>query len=240
MRRFDVSLIALLPLAGMVSILAMPNEAHAQYHRRHEHGARSVLGLQLMFARPQGEFADFVDNSFGLGGTAVFNVDHRGSIGLRMDASVVFYGHERFQVPWGPYNPYVWVDVTTNNIIGSFFVGPQLTVSGGPLQPYVHGGLGFSYFSTYSSVLDDWYHHHSSSTHFDDWTPALTGGAGLYLALSRTVLIDLSGQYVYNGRATYLPEGGIEEDSDGSLWYFPIESEANLLVWKVGVSFAIR
>jgi opacity protein-like surface antigen len=138
--------------------------------------------------------------------------------------------------------PRVWVDVSTDNIIASGFIGPQITVGLGPLRPYLHGGVGLSYFSTYSSVHGDpccIYHPVVSSTNFDDWVPALTGGGGLYLALSRSVMIDITGQYVHNGRVEYMREGGITEDPDGSLWYEVIESEANMWIWKFGVSFGI-
>ncbi len=60
------------------------------------------------------------------------------------------------------------------------------------------------------------------------------------LGLSRSVFIDLSAQYVNNGRVRYLREGSIHERPDGSIWFIPIESTANVLMMKLGVSIAFR
>ncbi|UCF21034.1 MAG: hypothetical protein JSU87_06510 [Gemmatimonadota bacterium] len=240
MRRFDVTYLRYAPLTALLLLAVTAVEGEAQHHRRAGRGPRSVAGFQFMWAEPQGEFAYFVDNSFGIGAHGVFNLGRQSAFGIRLDGSLVLYGHEHYSQPLSPTIPRVWVDVTTDNIIASGFIGPQITAGHGALRPYVHGGFGFSYFSTYSSVHGDpFYDPIASSTHFDDWTPALTGGGGLYLALSRTVLIDLSAQYVHNGRVRYIPEGGVYEDRFGWVWYDLVESEADMWIWKLGLSFAI-
>jgi hypothetical protein len=240
MRHRDVRFARLAPFLALFMLTGAATDARAQHHGHGGRGARSVLGVQFMWAEPQGDFGYFVDNGFGMSGHAVFNLGRHGVAGLRLDGSFIVYGHEHFIQPLSPSIPRVWVDVTTDNIIASGFIGPQITLGHGALRPYVHGGFGFSYFATHSSVDGDPYHHHSlGSTNFDDWTPAVTGGGGLYLALSRRVLLDLAAQYVHNGTVEYMREGGITEDPDGSLWFEVIESEANLWMWKLGVSFAI-
>ncbi len=240
MRHLDVRFARLAPFFALFSLATAATDVLAQHHGREGREARSVLGVQFTWAEPQGDFGYFVDNGFGMSGHAVFNVGRQGVVGLRLDGTFIVYGHEHFSQPLSPTIPRVWVDVTTDNVIASGFIGPQITLGHGALRPYVHGGFGFSYFATHSSVDGDPYHHHSlGSTNFDDWTPAATGGGGLYLALSRRVLLDLAAQYVHNGRVEYMREGGITEDPDGSLWFEVIESEANLWMWKLGVSFAI-
>lgn len=241
MRQHDVRLTRLAPLLALFLLVAATMDVQAQHHG-HGRRARSVLGLQFMWAEPQGEFGYFVNNGFGLGGHAVINLSRQAVIGLRLDGTFIIYGHEHYSQPLSPGIPRVWVDVTTDNLIASGFIGPQITLGHGDLRPYVHGGFGFSYFATRSSVHDSdccGYGHIASTTNFDDWTPAVTGGGGLYLALSRRVLLDLSAQYVHNAKVEYMREGGIIEDPDGSLWFEIIESEVNLWTWKLGVSFAI-
>lgn len=240
MRHHDVRFARLAPLLALLLLAAGTTDASAQHHG-HRRQARSVIGMQFIWADPQGEFGYFVDEGYGLGGHAVLNLSRHGGIGLRMDGTFIVYGHEHFSEPLSPSIPRVWVDVTTDNLIASGFIGPQITLGHGDLRPYVHGGFGFSYFATRSSVDDGSCcgYGHIATTNFDDWTPAVTGGGGLYLALSRHVLIDVSAQYVHNAKVEYMREGGIIEDPDGSLWLEVIESDVNLWVWKLGVTFAI-
>lgn len=240
MRYLDVIITRLAPFSALFLIAAGATDLQAQYHRHDRHGARSVLGIQLMWAEPQGDFGYFVDNGVGMSGHGVFNFGEQGVVGLRLDGTFIIYGHERFSRPLSPTIPRVWVDVTTDNMIASGFIGPQVTLGRGDLRPYVHGGFGVSYFATHSSVDGDPYHYYAlGSTNFDDWAPALTGGGGLYLMLSRRVMLDMAAQYMQTGRVEYLREGGIYEDPDGSLWYEVIESKVSLWTWKLGVSFAI-
>lgn len=240
MRHLDVKIRGLAPLLVLYFAFAAAPELGAQHHGHRRDAARSVLGVQFMWAEPQGEFGYFVDNGFGMSGHGVFNVGKQRVLGLRLDGTLIIYGHEHFSQPLSPTIPRVWVDVTTDNIIASGFIGPQLTLGRGDLRPYVHGGFGISYFATHSSVDGDSYYYHSlGSTNFDDWAPALTGGGGLYLMLSRTVMLDMAAQYVHNGRVEYMREGGIYEEPDGSLWLEIIESKVSLWTWKLGVSFAI-
>lgn len=239
MRHLDVRLARSTSLSVLILVVAATTNLQAQHHRHDRAQARSVLGFQFIWAEPQGEFGYFVDDGYGMSGHGVFNLGRRGTLGLRLDGTFIVYGHEHFSQPLSPTIPRVWVDVTTDNIIGSGFIGPQVTLGRGTIRPYVHGGFGFSYFATNSSVDGDPYHYSLGSTNFDDWAPALTGGGGLYLALSRRVLLDMSAQYMHTGRVEYMREGGIYEDPDGTLWLEVIESEVSLWMWKLGVSFAI-
>ena len=132
------------------------------------------------------------------------------------------------------------MDVTTQNTILSLMFGPQFTVPGGPLRPYANIAIGFSYFSTTSSVKgtsDE--RAFASSTNFEDDTFAWAAGGGLLIRLSRKVSIDLSGRYLGNGQVRYLREGSIIESASGSISFTPIESETDLLLLQVGVSLSI-
>jgi opacity protein-like surface antigen len=199
-----------------------------------------ALGLVLQAGHPQGEFENYVDFSYGFGGFFLFDLDRRARWGVRLDASYLIYGSETVQRPLSPTIQRVWVDVTTRNQIVTLFIGPQFTFGSGTLQPYLNAGLGFSYFFTLSSVsgtsdFEDF----ASSTNYDDFTFALASGGGLQVRLSRRVSLAFSAQYMHNGRVRYLREGSIHEASDGSIWFSPIESETNLILYQLGVAIAL-
>ena len=231
----------------LTSALAMAalvaSEAEAQSRRGLQQTKRSLFGINGVLARPVGEFQDFVDWGGGIDLYGVINLSRRGPVGIRIDGSVLMYGHETLRQPLSNTIQRVMVDVDTDNLIGSLGVGPQLTLGQGALRPYVYGTVGFSYFATVSSASGtadrDAF---ASSTNFDDVTTALTAGGGLLLRLSRgkhPVSLDLSAQKTYHGETTYLREGSLLESPDGSISFVPIRSETNLLTFRVGVAIGV-
>ncbi len=171
------------------------------------------------------------------------NFESDGSLGIRLDGSVMSYGHERLRRPLSSRIQRVTIDVETDNLIASFGVGPQVTIGHGRLRPYVYGTVGFSYFATVSkasgsSDVDAF----ASSTNFDDFAPALSGGAGLLFRISRgknPVALDVSARTLYNGRVSYLRKGSILESADGSISFIPIRSDANFVTFRVGVVIGV-
>src|SRR6266571_2850091 len=77
----------------------------------------------------------------------------------------------------------------------------------------------------------------------EDRPLALAGGGGLLIDLSRgrhPVSLDLGASYVRNGQVSYLREGSIVENPDGSFTLQPVRSDANLVVLQAGVSIGLR
>lgn len=198
----------------------------------------AFVGVALLPAQPVGEFADYVDFGFGVGGHGAW-FPRGGPLGLRLDLGVIVYGREtrRFQLV-----PLIDVDVTTSNDIFSLFIGPELRLGRGPVQPYAVGQIGFSYFSTESSVEgSDNTVPFANSTNFDDVTFATTGAAGVLIRLrggARPIFLDLGARYVANGEAEYLREGSITIVNN-QVFYDPIRSTTNLIVYHAGVSFGV-
>ena len=204
---------------------------------------RSLFGINGVLARPVGEFQDFVDWGGGIDLYGVINLSRRSPVGIRIDGSVLLYGHETLRQPLSNTIQRVMVDVDTDNLIASLGVGPQLTLGHGVLRPYVYGTVGFSYFATVSSVSGtadpDAF---ASSTNYDDVTAALTAGGGLLLRISsgeHPVSLDVSAQKTYNGETTYLRKGSLLESPDGSISFIPIRSETNLVTFRVGVAIGV-
>ncbi len=228
-------------VAVLISASLMADEALAQYRRYQRRPLRNryLAGASFNVGVPRGEFGDFVDESPGLSGFFVANFDRQGIFGLRLDAGALIYGSETVRVPLTPTIRRVFVEVETENEILSFFLGPQLTAPPGPIRPFLNAGVGLSWFGTVSNVRGlDSAHDFARTVNFDDLTPALMGGGGMLIMLSRKFGLSLSGQYIHNGRVSYLTEGGIEELPDGDLLLFPIESDTNLFLVQFGVAFA--
>jgi hypothetical protein len=219
---------------GVLILIAVASVADAQ-GLRPVRATRGNVGLSFLVAQPVGEFANFVNVGAGLAGHGVWTPDPGGLLGLRADASCIIYGSETRHYGLVPL---VDVGVTTDNLIAGLQIGPQITLGRGNLQAYGYGQLGFSYFGTTSSV-DGGY---INTTNYDDVTFATAAGAGLRLQLSHgrhPIAMDLGARYLHNGHARYLTEGSIRVTGN-SVFISPIESQANLVVYQVGVTVGLR
>jgi hypothetical protein len=201
---------------------------------------RLQAGGHLALAFPQGQFDQFVDLGYGLGGWIALNLDREGVFAIKLDGNFLIYGHETRTRPLSPTVPFVTVDVSTSNNIYAMGIGPLITLGHGAIRPFVQGTVGFSYFATESSVKgSNNSESFAESTNFDDFTFAWTAGGGLRIQVSRgrhPLFIDLATDYHRNGQASYLREGSITDDGNGGLIIRPIQSQTNLLLVRVGIS----
>jgi hypothetical protein len=202
---------------------------------------RHKLGISGTMLNPTGEFRRFVQWGGGLGMYFVPGLDMHGMLGLRVEGSAQWYGHESYDVWLGPRIPQGYVRVTTNNMIFTAGAGPQITLGTGPVRPYGFGTAGFSYFATITSTGDSEYDY-VSNTNFDDLRFALSAGGGLLVQLNRghkPIWFDIGGQWTHNGRTQYLRTGSIRETADGGLVLFPIYSNADFWTFRLGVAFTL-
>ena len=233
-------------------LLSVPAAAHAQdcdydYDDCDEWYEESptggYAGGSFTIARPQGEFADYVDG--GLGGD--LNYVHRlgnSQIGLRLDAGILNYGYDHYYAE--DYSGYETLDVTTTNNIAFIGIGPQIGLPDGRLRPYVNAHVGYSFLWTETSIEDrDYYYDdgyydpYASITEIDDWSFSYGAGAGLYVPIrggDRPVSLDLGVRYHNNGQAEYLREGDIVDHQDGTVSLYPVRSDTDLLTFHIGFS----
>ena len=136
------------------------------------------------------------------------------------------------------------VDVNTTNAILGANIGLQLGVPGPFPRPYVGALIGFSAFTTSSSVsgsnsADEAF---ASSTNSSDAAFARTAIAGFYIPVgSRGTVIDLGARYNWNGEEVeYLTPGDITEDINGAIVLNPRRTRADLLTVVIGVSMRPR
>jgi opacity protein-like surface antigen len=203
---------------------------------------RMLFGINLQGAVPQGEFAQFVNTGYGIGGNFTFFLDPKAQVGIRLFASWIEYGRTTERLPF-PGLPGISVDLTTANDIYSFGVGPEFRLSHGLVRPYLHAAIGLSNFATTTSAEgSDNTSPFASTTNFNDWTVAYQAGGGLQFQVSRgrnPVFIDGGLRYQGHGRTRYLREGSIKPQPGGGVTFTPIESNTDLLVVVLGVQIGV-
>ena len=205
-------------------------------------GAQTSIAfpISLNIGVPQGEFAENVSIAGGFGGGVLWKVG--GPVALRADIGFMVYGSERRRVPLGGGAlGLISVDVTTTNAIFGGSIGGQLGVPGPTLMPYVGGMIGFSAFTTTTSVegSNSTNEPFASSTNSNDGTFAKSAIAGLYIPVGRSgnVHLDLGARHTWNGeRVRYLTRGDITEDINGDIVISPRESRADILTFVLGVT----
>lgn len=205
---------------------------------------RFTIGGDLLVAQPKGEFGSNVN--VGGGGNIVFmyKLDPAGVFSLRADLGGMEYGSERKRVPFAPYTGRVLLDVTTTNDVYWGAIGPQMQLlTTGPVRPYVNAAVGFQGFVTRSALSgSDQSSDYASSTNSDDVTPAYMVGGGLYIPLGKTSTspsLNIGARYHFGGNATYLREGDITDNANGTITLNPRTSKTDVILWQVGVSVPI-
>lgn len=204
---------------------------------------RGLFGGALFYAQPVGEFADFIDRGWGgeLAGTLM--VGPSGAFGVRLDVGLMNYGNERESVCL--LDCRFEGEITTTNNIAWFGIGPHLVATTGAVRPYVNGSIGWTWLWTSSRLEGRWSDAaFDEETDLSDNTPSWGGAAGLLIPFTtrgNPIMLDVGVRYVQNGRARYLREGDIIENPNGGLPFYNVQqSDANLLTYRVGVTFGFR
>ncbi len=201
---------------------------------------RAYLGLSLQVGKARGQFADYVEYGGGGGGYLVYRPNREGPLGLRVSAMFLVYGSQTHSYPLVPG---IVVDVTTDNQIFQLALGPQLTIGRGMLQAYGFGTVGGSFFSTTSGVegSDQNNQQFASTTNHSDGTFSGEVGGGVLVRVNRRMplFVDFGARYLKNGRVTYVTEEGVTI-SGNQLVVNPVDSDANLVVYHIGVTIGLR
>ena len=235
--------------AASAALLLIPLTLGAQRRGRHDDDVfrrypRGEFGLSGVYGLPSGEFRDYVRQGWGVDGYFRWNVDRSGILSFRLDGGYLGYGRESKRVPLSStIGGRILVDLTTSNNIVDVGLGPQLTTPDGPIRPYVNAAGTFSYFFTESSVEGSNNEQaFANTTNFDDYTFGWAAGGGVLVPLGvrQDVMLDLGVRYRANGNVRYLTKGGIEDLPDGGIRLHPINSDANIVAFRVGVSVPIR
>lgn len=203
---------------------------------------RFVVFGDVIVSKPKGDFANYVDQGFGFNAGAMIRLDPAGMFGVRADLGGLQYGRERMPVAFN-FSGRVTADVVTSNMIGWIGVGPQFTFPTGPVRPYANAAFALTNFRTISALKDRQTSEQFAVTeNASDYSSAVVFGGGVYVPLggrASTAMLTLGGKYYYGGEATYLPEGGIEDNPDGSVTLYPARTKTDFVIWQLGVSVGI-
>jgi hypothetical protein len=133
------------------------------------------------------------------------------------------------------------VDLNTDNQIGFGAIGLQLQIPDGWFRPYANAAVAATYFWTESSISGaDNSESILQTTNLDDWSHAWIFGGGVLIPFGRSIgALNLGARYHYGARATYLRKGDITDNPDGTINLNPRSSKTDLVLWQLGVSFAI-
>ena len=239
---------ALVTTFGVAAAPFLVSPLSAQISRRPsvriEQPSRFTIGGGLLMSQPRGELANNIDNGFGGDLYGLFRVDPAGVLSLRADIGGLEYGSET--IPSGSvFGGRVGFEVETSNSIFWGAFGPQLMVPVGPVRPYGNVAIGIMGFSTNSAVRGTGQYQgetFASSQNQSDETHTWIFGGGLYIPFYgklSMLSLDIGGRYFTGGEATYLREGAIRDNPDGSITLFPSHSETDQVTWHVGVSYTI-
>jgi len=225
MRRHLLLALPVLLAAGTLAAEPQPNER-----------SEWLGGAALLVGFPQGDFADAADTGFGISGHGVFTPKGR-ALGIRLQMDALIYGSRTTETVVPGTGGLITTDLTTDNWLFNFAAGPQIQARSGPVRPYAYALAGVGYFSTDTSLGDDYYDVYTS-TNYEDTTFAWSAGAGLLIPVSAAVLIDVGVHYIGNGSVRYLAEGDLRPSmGDRPPIIVPRETEANVLALTIGVSF---
>jgi hypothetical protein len=221
-------------------IFASAQAADAQLSNVTMLPSRFSFGGDFAISQPKGEFANNVPTGYGFDLTGMFRLDPKGYFNLRADLGGVQYGHERQRIGF-PISGRIGVDLNTDNRIGFGAIGAQLQVPDGWFRPYANAAIAATYFWTQSSISgEDNDESVLTTTNQDDWSNAWIFGGGVMIPFGRSIgALNLGARYHYGGTATYLKKGDITDLPDGSIILNPRSSKTDLVLWQIGVSFAI-
>ena len=231
---------ALLPLFGLLGLLlAVPSSVLSAQEDWYP-PPRAHVGINFVVGEPIGEFADFVGVGAGADLFGRLPMDPDGVLSFRGDLGFLIYGHESKRVCFEGVGCRVQGRLQTDNSIFYGGIGPELAIPMRNLRPYVHPFVGFAYFSTTSSLEDDWGEDNLFETeNFGDGGFLWGIGGGLEWSLSQgptRIDLNLGARYHHHGVMEYLTKGDIVDNSDGSITMYPVVSEANLMSYHLGVT----
>jgi len=217
MRRIGMAVLGLL--------VAAPLAAQRSALREVRSGDGGSLGIDFVIAEPLGAFRRHGDVAAGL---AFNGVTAGRTLSVRIDGIWMVYD--------ASYQGY---GVSTTSQIGTLMIGPQVTLGQGPLRFYGFLTGGGSLFWSNANYNDGC--GCSSSDFLDgDLTFSRSAGAGVLLAISRKIAIDVGVRENRHDQVTYVPAGGLSDNGDGTYTVNRVTSSVLMRVWQVGVSIGLR
>lgn len=223
--------------AALAALLILPVPALAQHHGdREPERSRFSGSLSFMNTQPLGDLR--TGPGFGAAASAAWALDSAHRFRIRGDFRVAGYGHEERRVcAGGAIGCWIQLDVNTtySNVYGG--IGPEIALPVLGTELVLDATAGVGYFGVSSSLegIND-NESFGTTNHHDDAVFAWSAGGELRIPVSREIGIAIGTHYLHNGQASYVVEGGISQNPDGSLNVVPLNTEANMVAITVGIS----
>lgn len=216
-------------VTALVAMLAA-RTGQAQQDQQAKVPEQAGFGLRVVNAQPIGEFKRYVNSGWGMGGDGRWFPGRQKAFSLRGDLQFVTYGRVKTRECFGTGCRIV-IDITTSNNIFTGTGGAELQLPTGPVRPYVHAMAGITNFWTQSSAdgQNNTNENVFETTNLRDALFTRVGGAGVRLAVSQRILLDIAAQRHFNGRARYLTRDSFGDgtattplirESDVDFWTF--------------------
>ena len=195
--------------------------------------------LALLNTQPLGELA--TGPGLGVGLSAALAVDRTRRLRLRGELRAGIYGRDtRTACLSQTVGCLIQVDINTDYTTLYVGLGPEVAVPLLGSTLVLDATAGVANFSASSSVEgtseldnDDLFR----TDHFSDTFFAWSVGGELRVPVSGRFAIALGAHYQHNGEASYVPEGGVTQNPDGSVAVNALTTGANQMAFTLGVAF---
>ncbi|HUG40639.1 MAG TPA: hypothetical protein VMM12_09145 [Longimicrobiales bacterium] len=218
-------------LLTLVLLLLVPVTARGQEH------SRWTGSLALLNTQPLGELSTGPGLGVALAGSYALDPSRIFRIHGEFRASI--YDHERREICFSStVGCRILLDLDTNYSIVYAGIGPQIVIPVGPTDLALDGTIGWAAFTAASSLhgVDEHDESFGETTNYEDNTLAWSTGGELRIPLGARVALGLGAHYQHNGVVSYLREGGIIDNPDGTISFDPQRTEANLVAITLGVT----
>jgi hypothetical protein len=204
-----------------------------------------------VYAQPLGEFGQNVRQGWGLDGHGTYGVDSRGILGLRAELGYLQYASKT--EPFSVSNGFSYYNLESETKSGVLMlgVGPQLSApAGSAVRPYVGGTVGFARFATETAInIPARYSNSGSKETLDQQTVssdfilslAAVGGIAFEVGfLGRGVMADLGARWHRNGQATYVSSEGVVYNGSARPTVTATQSQADFIVYRLGILVPLK
>ena len=203
---------------------------------------RNWGGLYAMVSPPSGPFAQHAGVGGGIGTYGVACLEGDRVLGIRVELSGTALGGPEYAIRYGaPGAPDVNEVVSYFSGILALSVGPQITLPGRYVRPYVTAQVGLSY--VFSAWERRWEDAEPSVNPLDiglgphEFNLPIGAGGGILIQLRRgadPLWLDLSAQWTRHGQATIVSDAGITDATQGAAVQ-PVKSLMSLWQFRVGI-----
>lgn len=197
--------------------------------------------LALLNTQPVGTLRS--GPGIGIAGSAAYALDPARVFRIRGEMRGAIYDHENREVCLSStVGCRIVLDLNTSYTTFFLGIGPEVVLPIGPVELALDGTVGWGAYTTSSSLsgVDENDEDFGDTTNYDDNVLAWSTGGELRIPIRPTFGIAVGAHYQHNGEMSYLTEGGITDNPDGSITMDPITSDANFVAITLGISFTPR